>query len=248
VSFWNKLFDRAPNPTRAETAAVASFAEFARIYDPQNKQQLAVILKWVYESAFQPVQNDRDLVAVYASFASEVAIFVRTQTHVDICTLTSPLEIPPLAPLMRPLMTTLSPLEIVMLALETFIVDQLKTYATKGGDIHGRDHEAKVRYLADNARMLAAFVWKGYLYALNTEPPNWGIDAVCALSALRILSTADPTKVVEILRDGSKAAIIRTNVCDGDWPPRGYIKLYFENRDLLAGKYRAIFGAFPWGE
>ena len=95
--------------------------------------------------------------------------------------------------------------------------------------------------------MQAEIIWKGYLLALNTHPGSLGTDAV--LSALNILATADSTQVIGRLRDGTNGLMkdvfdvsTRNDVRDDDWPPQGYIDLYFKNRDLLENKCERSLG------
>ncbi len=195
------------------------------MYEPKNIRQLNGLLETIYDGL--AAQNEPWVVEYYASFACEVAVFVRMHSQVDICTLTFPMEAPPLAAT-HPLMKALPLLEI-------WIEDYFESGPT---DTSNLDHDAKVRVLATQARMQAACIWKGYLFALNTEPANWGTYAVCALGSLRILSMADSAKVIDLLRDETKAAVIRTNVRDDDWPPQGYANLYLKNGDLLEGKLR----------
>jgi hypothetical protein len=124
--------------------------------------------------------------------------------------------------------------------LEVWVEDFFKGLAAGEHENRVLDHEAKVRRLATQARMQAALIWKAYLFALNTDPANWGTDATCALASLRILSRADSAKVLSILRDEGKAATVRENARDGDWPPRGFINLYLKNGDLVADKLLSI--------
>jgi hypothetical protein len=225
---------------------VDPFLKLASTYDPQDSHQLGVILESIYD-IFRQMENNPDLVAYHAIFSCELAIFVRAYTKVDICTLTFPLEIRPVAPF-HPSARDVPPLDILILALEAFIQKHLTILLTKERDVSGLDQKAKMQHFGGHTKMLGAFIWEGYLLALDTEPANWGRAAVCALCVLQILSTADPAKVVEELRDTSRADIVWTNVRDDDWPPRGYIDLYSKNRELLASKYYEIFGSFPsWG-
>lgn len=107
MSFWRTLFGRS---SASAPVTDSRFAEVARLYNPDNVRQLIAILETIYESIYA-VQNDPEVVAFYASFACEVAVFVREQSDVDICTLTFPMEAPPLAP-SHPLMKALPLLEI----------------------------------------------------------------------------------------------------------------------------------------
>ena len=71
-------------------------AEIARLYNPQNIRQLIGLLETIYDGLYA-VRNDPESLAYYASFACEVAVFVRVHSQVDICTLSFPMEAPPLA-------------------------------------------------------------------------------------------------------------------------------------------------------
>jgi hypothetical protein len=122
------------------------------------------------------------------------------------------------------------------------IAGNLNYLATAADDRNHPNFDAKARHVGGMARMQTLFIWKSYLLALNTFPASWETDAVCALRALRILTTVDSAKVINILREESKPDFIRNVVRDDDWPPRGFIDLYFKNRDLLEKK---LFGGIP---
>jgi hypothetical protein len=203
------------------------YAEIAGAYNPKNVIQHRVILELVYE-CIDSLRNDHEAIALYAVYACEVAVFVRKHTQIDICTLTFPMEMPPLAA-SHPLMKALP-------FLEVWIEDYFRSLVADATDVAPLDHDGKARALANQIRMETACIWKAYLFALNTKPEDWGTDYVCALSALRVLSIADPGNVISNLREGGEADVIRTSVRDDDWPPRGFINLYLKNSDLLDEK------------
>jgi hypothetical protein len=115
------------------------------------------------------------------------------------------------------------------------IADYLKR---KGGlpDTRLLAGEALLREVAAQLRMQGALFWKGYLFALNTDPDNWGTGALCAVSALKLLSSADASRVLALLRDKTKPESVYKNVRDDDWPPRALVNLYLRHSDMLAAK------------
>jgi hypothetical protein len=212
------------NMTRGRAGAASK-------YDPNNAQQLIALLATIYTDLCA-VRDEPEVLAYYAGFSCKIAVFVREHCQVDMGNLTFPIEASPLA--------ASHPVMMALPALDVWIEDYFNSLATAAASVSELGPNEKMQRLATQARMRAACMWKGYLFALNTQPANWGIDAVCALSALAILSTADPAKVIGALRDGTKAAMIRDNVRDDDWPPRAFIDLYLRNDDLLANKMQAL--------
>jgi len=202
------------------------YAEVARLYSRDNVAMFDEILEANYERIYS-WWNDSEVLQFYAVYTCEVAVLVRKHTGVDICTLAFPIEKLTL-PSSHPLMTVLPLLELM-------IEDQLKYLATAPDDRSHLDNDARMQILAAEAKMRASFIWKGYLLALNTEPADWRTDAVCALSALRILCTTDSTKVINIVRSRAVDEI-RNLVRDDDWPPRAFINLYVKHSDLIEGK------------
>jgi hypothetical protein len=200
-------------------------AEVARLYNPENIRQLNETLEKLYEG-IDAIWNDPEVLEFHATIACEVAIFVRIKSQVDICTLTFPRQTPPLAA-SHPLMKALPWLEI-------FIEHFFKNVVT--ADVNRLDPDAKFRRIVSTARMQAAFVWKGYLFALNTEPADWGTHAVCALGALKILSTADSAKIIKTIRLDGSIDEYKNEVRDDDWPPRGFINLFLKHSELLEEK------------
>lgn len=192
-------------------------------YDPHNKQQLKALLATIYTD-LSAVSDQADVVAFYAGFSCEVAIFVRAHGNVDLGNVD--LENIAAAPAALP-------------ALEVWIEDYFNclTPDARLGELDARE---KMQRLATQARMRAACVWKGYILALHTPPDDWDVDAVCALGALAILSMADPAKVVGAQRNPDKADFIRDNARDSDWPPRAAVELCLQHGNLLADKLQAL--------
>lgn len=203
------------------------FVEIARAYNRDDVRQRIAYLEAIYTSTYD-IRNDPEALEFHATTACEVAILVRIQSQVDICTLAFPRQTPPLA--------ASHPLMKALLWLEKFIEQIFKSVVT--ADVNRLDPDARLRRIAITARTQAAFIWKSYLLALNTEPANWGTDAVCALSALKILSTADSAKVINTIRLDGSLDEYKNEVRDDDWPPRGFINLYSKNSELLEGKLR----------
>ena len=69
-----------------------------------------------------------------------------------------------------------------------------------------------------------------------------GGDALHAMNSLRILSTADPSEVVGANKRDAQDEGVRRTIQQNDWPPAGYIKLYFANRQLLVYKNKMLLG------
>jgi hypothetical protein len=205
----------------------------ARIYDRNDASQLNSHLTSIYEALYATRARPEDL-AYYASFVCGVAVAIRETLTIDISTVMFIVEPPPLA--------EAHPLNKVLPVLDGTIETVLDLLAKSKKD-DGRQADA-------NAMMQASFIWKSYLLALNTYPETWGTDAVCALSALRILTTADAAQVRNSVRNevhvmrGNFSAAIRAAVHDSDWPPRGFLDLYRKHGDILERKCRALFGTF----
>ena len=202
------------------------YAEVARLYSRDNVAMFDEILETIYESIYSR-WNDPKVLEFYAVYTCEVAVLVRKQTGVDVCTLALPFE--------KPTLASSHPLVKALPLFELMIEDNLKYLAAAPDDLSHVDNDARMQILAAEAKMRASFIWKGYLLALNTEPADWRTDAVCALSALRILCTADSTKVINIVRSRAVDEI-RNLVRDDDWPPRAFINLYVKHSDLIEGK------------
>jgi len=222
-----KAHDDEYEGDRAHTAA----APAANRYDPDSVQQRTAILTTIYRD-LSAVRDNAEVIAHYAGFACEVAVFVHAHCGVDLGNLTLPIEDGPLEPS--------HPVSKVLPALEVWIADYFNSLGTDTAKLGDLDPQEKMQRLATQARMRAACVWKGYLLALNIHPTEWRIDAACALGALAILSVADAGKIVGAQRAPNKAAYIRDHVRDDDWPPRAFIDLYLSNEDLLTDKLQAL--------
>ncbi len=209
----------------------AAPARAAAPYDPDNAEQLTALLSAVYRD-LSAVRDEADVIAYYAGFACEIAVFVRAHCGVDLANLTFPVEDGPLDP-RHPMLTALP-------AVEMWIEDYFTGMSSDALKFSELDAQEKMQRLATQARMRAACVWKGYLLALNTPPDEWQTDAIFALGSLAILSVADAVKVIRAQRDPAKPDFIRDNVRDDEWPPRAFIDLYLQNEDLLTERLRAM--------
>jgi hypothetical protein len=204
----------------------APAARAATPYDPDSVEQLTALLTAVYRD-LNAVRDQPDVVAYYAGFACEIAIFVRAHCGVDLCDPNFPYDD-------AQALTTALP------AVEMWIEDYFGGLSHDAPKFSELDAQAKMQRLATQARMRAACVWKGYLLALNTPPEHWDTDAIYALGSLAILSVADAAKVVAAQRGPDKPDFIRDNARDDEWPPRAFIDLYLQNEDLLTERLRAM--------
>jgi hypothetical protein len=210
--------------TNDETRA-APAARAAAPYDPDSVEQLTALLTAVYRD-LNAVRDRPDVVAYYAGFACEIAIFVRAHCGVDLCDPSPPRD--------AQAVTAALP------AVEMWIEDYFSGLASDAPKFSELDAQDKMQRLATQARMRAACVWKGYLLALGTPPAHWDTDAIYALGALAILSVADAAKVVATQRGADKPDFIRDNARDDEWPPRAFIDVYLRNEDLLTERLRAM--------
>jgi hypothetical protein len=218
-----------PEVSKPTSSGMASkYAELARTYNPENIRQLNATLELIYDHFYAQL-DDPEVLAYRASIACELAIFVRERCQLDLCTFTVSPERPPL-PSSHPMMMAL-PL------LEKWIEDFFKKVDEHTTDqSYLDDHTKKSLWAASFSRMQAAFIWKSYLSALNKDPQEWWSYEAYALSALKLLSTADPVAVFKFLRTKNEDAIIRTDVGDENWPPPAFAKLYLRYGDLLADR------------
>jgi hypothetical protein len=225
-----------PRKTRAvETPPEPPAAEPSSHYNPDNMRQQIALLEAIYENICAR-RDDAEVLELYAGLACELVICVRDAVQIDLGTLAFPIEMPPLAA-SHPIMKTLP-------GLEGFIVNYFNMNV---GDANTLEGDAKWRLVSSYIRMQCALIWKGYLVALNADPAHWLPDAVYAPCALRLLSTANATKVLAFVRDPARPDFIRNNVRDGDWPPPAFINLYLKHADLLADKLLGI-RAFKQGD
>jgi hypothetical protein len=194
---------------------------FGRGSDHINAPQLSAILETAYKRLYS-LKDDPEAVEYYARFACEIAVSIRDIVGIDIG------AIPPQFAKSHSFNNALA-------ALQGLIDDLLKGISTLSKD--------DPRSVHSTTMMQAATIWRGYLLALTTPPPSWGIDAVCALSALAILATASPAQVINRLRDDQAfVPSTRKNVRDDDWPPRGCVNLILQNGPLLSAKTDENFG------
>jgi hypothetical protein len=207
-----------------------SFAEAIRFYDRNNATLLVSLLRGVYKN-IHGARNSPEVLVYYASFTCGLAVNIRLHRGVDFHTFRFPIEPPPLV--------STHPLMLVREVLDLLIEEHL-TFIGKASPDDPRWTDAW-------AMMMAAFIWKGYLFTLNTPPASWGSDVVYALGALSILTTADAAQVTTKLRNNTHAvmknvfdAATRSAVRDDDWPCRGFVDLYFKNRELLERKLREL--------
>jgi hypothetical protein len=195
-------------------------------YDPDSVAQLTALLAAVYRD-LSAVRDRPDVVAYYAGYACEIAIFVRAHCGVDLCDLTLPRD-------------DAQAVTAALPAVEMWIEDYFSGLSSNALKFSELDSQEKMQRLATQARMRAACVWKGYLLALNTPPEEWAADAIYALGSLAILSVADGGKVVAAQRGPDKPDFIRDNARDDEWPPRAFIDVYLRNEDLLTAKLQAM--------
>jgi hypothetical protein len=219
--------------TEPERKCVSNrWAQVARTYDDNDPLQfdrfLLGLQKIIYDT-----RNEPDLLAYYASFVCGVAVTTRELLGIDVSTLMVIVEPTPLG--------ASHPLTKVLPVLDKSIGTALAFL----GNAEPDDHR-----LPDIEVMLyASFIWKGYLLALNTYPDSWNTSAICALSALHILTKADPVEVRSKLRNeahltaGIFTAATRKAVLDSDWPPRGFVDIHRKHGDVLEQKCHALFGA-----
>jgi hypothetical protein len=221
-------------PPRSVSDKSRGWAGLDGVYERDNLPMLDGILETVYKNIYA-LRDSPELMAFYASSACGVAVTVRMIANVDMGTLVFPIETSPL-PSSHPVMKVLP------------ILDEAIEGTVKWLSTAPKDDPRMVDALT---KMYACFMWKSYLLALNTQPAAWDKHAVCALSSFRMLTTADPVRVIKNLREDIHGltkevftAGIRNSVKDADWPPRGYVDLYFKNHGLLERKCRALFGTY----
>ena len=200
-------------------------------YDPRDMRQHTALLEATYRH-IDAIRDDAALVVFHACCACEIAILMRKHSQADLFNLAFDKDSPPLTP-SHPAM------EVVEL-LELWVQEYFKERSTSAENAGQIDDDAKLRRAADLSRMHAALMWRSYVFALNADPKKWQKDEVCALGALKILSTGDSAQVIALLQGEQSADVIRANVRDDDWPPRAFINLYLRYGDLLADELAAI--------
>lgn len=222
----------AQSPRNMRVSAAASNAESGTGYDPQDTRQHTALLEATYLHIYA-VRDDPALVVFHGCCACEVAILMRKHSQVDLFNLTFGKGSPPLTPA--------HPVMDVVELLELWVQDYFKERSASEEDAGNQvDDGAKLKRAADLSRMHAALMWKSYVFALGADPQQWQKDQICALGALKILSTGDSSQVIALLQGERSADVIRTNVRDDDWPPRAFINLYLRYGDLLADELAAL--------
>jgi hypothetical protein len=210
----------------------APWDEIFRKYDRNDLSFRNAFMASAYKSIYEASNEPEDL-AYFASFICGIAVTFR-ENGIDLTSLTVRTESPPRADI-DALMSTLRAIDEMIEEVMEFI---------------SRAADTDPRVLDGHAMMRALFIWKGYLSAINVPPEAWTDVEVCALRSLWILTTVDSADVIKRLRDGAHASVgtfspdIRRAVQETDWPPRGFIDLYFQNHGLLENRCRAIFGTF----
>ena len=217
-------------------SAAADNAASATGYDPQDMRQHTALLEATYQH-INAIRDDAALVVFHACCACEIAILMRKHSQADLFNLAFTKEAP---------LTPTHPAMDVVELLELWVRDYFEArLASEGSASNQVDDGAKLKTAADLSRMHAALMWKSYVFALNTDPKHWQKDQVCALGALKILSTGDSAQVIALLQGEQSADVIRANVRDDDWPPRAFINLYLRYGDLLADELAAIGPPHP---
>lgn len=175
-----------------------SWSEVARTYDRNNMRQFDLLLSSICET--MPTESSDEMVAHFARTMCALAVVLRSQTGIDLGTLTFPVQKSPLPPS--------HPVTVLVPLLDMIIENHLPWFAA---------HEDPDPALPDNlAKLVGAFVWKAYLLLLNTPSENWGTSAFCALKVLSILSTVNHDAVVDALVRGVKDETIRKHVRSED--------------------------------
>jgi hypothetical protein len=200
---------------------MAGWENVAKNFDRRNMRMHVALVKIVHDT-LNEAQGDLEYILHFASFSCGMAVEVRNQTGIDICTLTFPKANPPL-PASHPLLVALEP-------IDEMIEESLRKLDVK---ITPYDRDIVLAYYP---RFYMALVWKSWLFERNTPLENWGSDVYYALKILRMLSTVSGKDIVEYIRTHPFDAAVREHVREDDWPPREFIKLYFDNRDRIMGR------------
>jgi hypothetical protein len=218
--------------------AMNEFAKLRASYSPDNIRQLNDLTA-LTERRLQEFQKNREFLKLYVATAFEIAIEIKRATAVNICTLAFPVEVPPL-PESHPLMVALGPLDGMI---------------TSNFDTLAIETRTRIAEFDNLARVEMGLVWKGYLLTLNTPPQNWFTYNYAALGCLRILATVSGANAIEVIEE---RGLVSTNGVDPmNWPPPGFFKVYFQNRDRLVSRsiiadrgamfIAKLTGVFPQG-
>lgn len=230
VSFEEWLCSQSPPPEANKQPIVTDpiWGKIASIFDRNNPAMFDGMLEQAYRSVYG-LRDDPRLMAYHASMVCGVAVAIRMTTGTNMSTLKSPV----------------APSSISQL---TNILDGVTEETVKWLSTSAKDDPRRPDSLN---KMYAFLVWRGYLLALSTSPSDWGSQAIAALSALKLMMTADPALVTGGLREDRHGIVnkvfddtTRAQVKDDDWPPSGYVDLFFRNHSLIERKCRALFGTF----
>jgi hypothetical protein len=167
----------------------APWNEIFRKYDRNDLSFRDAFIAQGYQSIYAARDELEDL-AYYASFICAIAVAFR-KNGVDLTSLELRTQSPPC-----------EATDALMSALRTFddMIEELMGFISKAAETDPR--------LLDGLSMLRAlFIWKGYLFAINTPPEAWTDGEACALGSLRILISADTANVVKRLQDGAFADV-----------------------------------------
>ena len=186
-----------------------------KVYDPTSIPLLNALLGQAYEQ-LQSCETKHEVLQYYAMAAYRTSLLLQRLLGVDLCTLSFPLIEPPL-PDDHPMMVALK-------GLDKMIGEGIK-------DIGADPSTNIIASFYGAAQLWTSLVWKGYLFCLFTAPKDWGPEDLCALACLRILSTVSGPDVIQLIEKTFKETIGDPKA--EDWPPRGFINLWFANRDRL---------------
>jgi hypothetical protein len=203
---------------------ISDFTQLASKYDRNSLPQLIWALETIYENT-SALQDDAPILALYANVTCEVAVYIRRHSGLDLRGVNTSLEFPIDRTLLNP---DTDILVRALRVLEYLIRDGLDHLENGTKHLRKMDADTKLLQLLREARMRAAFVWKGYLLALNTPPNLWGPIAKYSFSTLKILAVVSADAVIKAVRKDAISSILRHLVHDDDWPPRKYIDLYSE--------------------
>jgi hypothetical protein len=203
---------------------ISDFTQLASKYDQNSLPQLIWALETIYENT-SALQDDAAVLALYTNVTCQVAVYIRRHSGLDLRGVNTSLEFPIDRTLLNP---DIHILVRALRVLEYLIRDGLDHLEDDTNDLSQMDADTKLLQLLREAKMRAAFVWKGYLLALNTPPNLWGPIAEYSFSTLRILAVVSADAVIKAVRKDAIPSIPRHLVQDDDWPPRKYIDLYSE--------------------
>lgn len=193
---------------------VNEFAGLREAYNPNNIRQLNGLLE-LTERRLQQFRIHEGFLKLYAAAAFEIAIEIKRKTGVNICTLSFPMEKPPLAPT-HPMMVSLACLDAII--------------SSRFNELAG-ETQVRVEQFDTLSKMEMGLVWKGYVLTLNTPPENWFSYNYASIGSLKILSKVSGADAIEEIEE--RGFISVNGVDPKDWPPPGFLKVYFVNRERL---------------